>query len=246
MDELASPDATTDSVGDLISQDVSLTAKILQLVNSAFFGVAQPVSSAREAVQILGFSLVRTLALSIYVFSRFDPVKMPDFPVERLWRHSFATGMLAHRIATREKAAPESVEVAFTAGILHDIGKVTLSYSLPQLHRKAMERAAEEKIPSHEAELAVIGAGHPEVGAFLLGLWGLPAELVSAVECHHRPKLRGVEGFCATAAVHIAEYIQTARTPVWNPPLVASVDMEYVRALGLEETLRAFEDDGVD
>ncbi len=237
MDELSSTEATTESVGDLISQDVSLTAKLLQLVNSAFFGIAQEVTSAREAVQLLGFGLVKTLSLSIYVFSRFDAGMMPGFPIERLWRHSFATGMRARQIAMRNRARMPVVETAFTAGILHDIGKLALSHSLPQLHRQAIERAVSSDMTSSEAEKEVIGASHAEVGAFLLGLWGLPADIVEAVAWHHEPRLHHQEGFNALSAVHVADYVVSQSTPIWDEARKVSFDEGYVRALGLEAEL---------
>jgi putative nucleotidyltransferase with HDIG domain len=237
MEELASAEATTDSVGDLIAQDLGLTAKLLQLVNSAFFGVAQSVNSAREAVQILGFSLVRTLALSIYVFSRFDPATMPGFPIERLWRHSLATGMLARRIANKSGLGADQVEAAFTAGMLHDIGKLALVFSLPDLHRSAVENAVRQSIPTCDAEKAVIGSSHAEVGAYLLGLWGLPAELVDTTAWHHRPREREPVELCPLTAVHMAEYIQTRRTPLWDPAPPASVDHEYLKMLDMDQQL---------
>lgn len=240
MEELASPDATTDSVGDLIAQDISLTAKLLQLVNSAFFGVAQHVATTQEAVQILGFGMVRTLSLSIYVFSRFDPDRMPGFPLERLWKHSMATGMLARKVATQAGASPQTVETAFTAGILHDIGKVVLGFSLPQLYRMAVEKATAERISQHEAETAVLGASHPEVGGYLLGLWGLPAELVDAVAWHHEPGRREPQKFDAVTAVHVANHVHASRTPDNEPALPSPLDEEHLKALGLSSEVRSW------
>jgi HD-like signal output (HDOD) protein len=240
MDELASPDATTDSVGELISQDISLTAKLLQLVNSAFFGAAQPVTNTQEAVQILGFSMVKTLAVSIYVFSRFDPDKMPGFPMERLWKHSLATGMLARKIASSLESERDLVDTAFTAGVLHDIGKLVLGFSLPQLYRMAMDKALTEGIPQHQAETTLIGTTHAEVGGYLLGLWGLPPELVEAVSLHHQPRRRDPEEFSAVTAVHIANFVHERRTPVTEVPLVSPLDEDHVKALNLTSKVRSW------
>ncbi len=240
--ELASPDATTDSVGVLIAQDVSLTAKLLQLVNSAFFGISRPVASAQEAVQILGFSTVKALALSIFVFSRFDPHTMPGFPIENLWRHSMATGLLARRIAATEGGDLATIETAFTAGILHDIGKLLLAFGLPHLYRTAADKAASEHIPQFEAELAVIGASHAETGAFLLGLWGLPSSLVEAVAWHHQPRLREPREFSALAAVHIANFVHGRQTPVTVPALPQTIDCDYLSSLNLATNLSTWEE----
>jgi putative nucleotidyltransferase with HDIG domain len=129
------------------------------------------------------------------------------------------------------------VETAFTAGILHDIGKLALSHSLPQLHRQAIERAAFSEMTSSEAEKEVIGASHAEVGAFLLGLWGLPADIVEAVAWHHEPRLHHQEGFNALSAVHVADYVVSQSTPIWDEARKVSFDEGYVRALGLEAEL---------
>jgi len=242
MQELGSVDATTDSVGNLISEDVSLTAKLLQLVNSAFFGVAHPVTSAKDAVQILGFSTVKTLALSIYVFSRFDPAQLPGFPIERIWRHSMATGLLARRIAAAEGGDLAVIESAFTAGILHDIGKVILGYSLPELHQRAVELAAQRKIPQYQAEAEVVGANHAEMGGYLLGLWGLPASIVESVAWHHQPQAREPLEFSPLTAVHMANYIQGRFAPASDPPLPPSLDRSYIQAIKLATPLRTWEE----
>jgi HD-like signal output (HDOD) protein/CheY-like chemotaxis protein len=242
MKEMASPDATTDSIAALVSEDISLTAKLLQLTNSAFFGVPTPVTSAKEAVQILGFSTVKTLALSIYVFSRFDPDRMPGFPTERLWRHSMATGLLARRIAAGEKADFAAVEASFTAGILHDLGKLVFGFAMPELYRLAVERAAEKQILQAQAETEIIGAGHPEAGAYLLGLWGLPPSIVEAVAWHHAPCHREPKEFSALAAVHIAEHVHSRQTPLYDPPFPAPIDNDYLAALNLSAKLRTWTD----
>lgn len=241
MKELASPHATTESVGAIISRDISLTAKLLQLVNSAFFGIAQHVNSAAEAIQILGFSTIKALALSIYVFSRFEPERLPGFPIERLWQHSMATGLLARRIAASEGSDLGLIETAFTAGILHDIGKLVLALSFPELYRKAINTALTQAIPQWRAEAEVVGASHAEVGAYLLGLWGLPCPIVEAVAWHHQPRLREPNDFSALSTVHIANFIHGRLTPASDPPLTASCDRDYIDNLNLSTEIATWE-----
>lgn len=241
MRELASPNASAESVADLIRKDVSLTAKILQLVNSAFFGVAHTVEDVRDAVQILGFSTVRTLSLSIYVFSRFDPATMPGFPMDRLWNHSMATGLLARRIAAREWGNLGIVEAAFTGGILHDIGKLVLAYSLPELFQRAVDLARERRIGLWRAENEVIGGNHAEVGAYLLGLWGLPATIVESVAWHHHPQMREPLEFSPLTAVHMANFVQARKVPVFGDGLMEEIDQDYMRSLKLGSTISMWE-----
>lgn len=242
MRELSSPHATTESVGVIISRDVSLTAKLLQLVNSAFFGVAQPVVTADEAVQILGFSTIKALALSIYVFSRFEPERLPGFPIDRLWNHSMATGLLARRIAASEGGNLGVIEAAFTSGILHDVGKLVLGMSYPDLYRKAVEGAFARQLPQWKLEQEILGAAHAEVGAYLLGLWGLPCSIVEAVAWHHQPQRREPVEFSPLAAVHVADYIQGRRSPASDPPLPTVIDRDFVAELNLGTDIAAWEE----
>jgi putative nucleotidyltransferase with HDIG domain len=241
MRELASPNASAESVADLIRKDMSLTAKILQLVNSAFFGVAHTVEDVRDAVQILGFSTVRTLSLSIYVFSRFDPATMPGFPMDRMWNHSMATGLLARRIAAREWGNLGIVEAAFTGGILHDIGKLVLAYSLPEMFQRSVDLAQERGMALWRAENEVIGGNHAEVGAYLLGLWGLPATIVESVAWHHHPHMREPQEFSPLTAVHMANFVQARKVPVFGDGLLEEVDQDYLRALKLGSTVSMWE-----
>jgi len=114
MQELARPDATTGSIGEIIAQDASLTAKLLQLANSAFFSVPQPVVSVPEAVQIIGFNLVRSLSLSLGLFASLNGEAVGEYNSERLYLHSLATGLLAQRILSDEGAESAIVDAAFT------------------------------------------------------------------------------------------------------------------------------------
>jgi len=237
MDELSAPDATVESVGDLIAEDVSLTAKLLQLANSAYFGLSRRASTVAEAVQILGFSMVKTLALSIFMYTRFDPARLPGFPLERIWKHSVATGLTARKLAMQERKGPEIVDVGFTAGILHDIGKLVMGLALPEEYQACVARAVQETMPQWQAERESLGVTHAEVGAYLLGLWGLPADLVEAVAWHHQPRLREPEEFSAVTVVHLADYLQSKQTPANDPPLPSVLDHEHLKAVGFSGEL---------
>jgi putative nucleotidyltransferase with HDIG domain len=169
---------------------------------------------------------------------------MPGFPIERLWKHSMATGLLARRIAAAEGGDLGVIEAAFAAGVLHDIGKLVYGFSMPQLYKMALERAAEKNLPQWKAETEVIGASHAEVGAYLLGLWGLPAAIVEAVAWHHHPTERDPCEFSALTAVHVANYVHGRQTPSSEMPLPQSLDRDYVASLKLQTQLSTWEDPG--
>jgi RNA polymerase sigma factor (sigma-70 family) len=138
MEELQSPSASMQSIGEIIAQDFGLLPKLLQLVNSAFFGISQNVTSAIEAVQLLGVETVKSLALSIHVFSCFDKSRCPDISIDSLWRHSVAVAASAKNIAELEQGDQQMAEAAFTSGLLHDVGKLLLATSLPSAFREAI------------------------------------------------------------------------------------------------------------
>jgi HD-like signal output (HDOD) protein len=183
--ELNSPHSNLEDIGALISNDPALTAKMLQLVNSAFFGFARPVAVATEAVQLLGVNTIRAMALTTHIFSVFNMLHLEDTPAEGVWEHSMKVSQLALQHARREAASRNVMEQAFTAGALHDIGKLILAANLPAEYRKVGQRVCEQNVPLVEAECAAFGVTHADVGGYLLGVWGLPVPLVEAVALHH-------------------------------------------------------------
>ena len=242
MDALASPDAGVDTIGAIVSKDPAMTAKILQLVNSAFFGIARKVSNAMEAVQYLGVGRVRSLVLSLHVFSCFDKLKIPNFSIERVWGHSMATGMLAQKIARAQRADRNDLDEAYVAGMLHDIGKVMLASSFSDRYATAVNISVDRKIPMIEAEREVFGVSHAEVGAYLLGLWGLPISIVEAVALHNTPHLSGIKTFTPLTAVHAASVFENeiSETGIGMP--TSKIDDEYMQALGLADQVDEWRD----
>jgi HD-like signal output (HDOD) protein/CheY-like chemotaxis protein len=240
-----SPDASMEQIGEIISKDLGMTTKILQLVNSAFFGMPRKVSNAKEAVQFLGVGMVRSLALSLHLFSCFDPARQRSFSVDRLWKHSLACGAYARLIAEAEHADSSFVDDAFVSGMLHDVGKLMLAANLPDQYGEAVALAEQRNLPASEAEQAVFGATHSEVGAYLLGLWGLPAAVVEAVALHHTPGRTAVKGFSPLTAVHVANVLQSEReradAPANHaPPVPLELDQEYLAAAGLADRVEAW------
>jgi putative nucleotidyltransferase with HDIG domain len=241
MQELASVNATTESIGNIIAQDASLTAKLLQLANSAFFAQSDPVMSVPEAVQIIGFNLVKSLSLSLGLYASLGAETVGEYSSDRLYLHSLATGLLAQKILSDEGADPKIVDAAFTAGVLHDTGKLVLAAALPELYLQALQLASDEMIPQWQAEANIFGVSHAEVGAYLLGLWGLPPAIVEAVAWHHQPRYREPPVFGALAAVHIADYLQSRHLPASRCPLVVQFDEPYMQALQLLERIESWE-----
>lgn len=202
--EMESQNADLQDVAKIIAQDPSITAKILQVANSAAMGATEGVNDPVEAVQRLGMSTVRSLVLSAQVFNCFAAGKLKSFSPETLWQHLMTCGGLARAIMHHERAGHAECEDAFTAGMLHDMGQLMLADSLPDEFQKALTLAYEEKIPLAEAERRVFGATHTGLAAYLFGLWGLPAATVEAVAFHHEPQKSDLKKFSALTAVHVA------------------------------------------
>ncbi len=230
-DELRKAEPCVERVAEIISQDVGMTTKILQLVNSAFFGLAQPTTNVTEAVVYLGLATLRALALSIQVFSQFDARTLREFKLERVAEHCWNTGMMARRIAECERCQPRVEDQCFLAGLLHDVGTLILAAGVPDLYRYILERAAQLGCSVQQVEMEELGASHSEVGAYLLGLWGLPSPVVEAVALHHRPADCSTRGFSAVVAVHAADaFAQQAEAGGKDNDL----DLNCLSAFGLD------------
>jgi HD-like signal output (HDOD) protein len=233
MEELKSEDASMRKIGEIVSRDIGMTAKILQVVNSAFFGLPRRASDPAQAANLLGLDIIRGLMLSVHVFSEFKDADSDSFSPASLWRHSITVGAFAKRIAELENCDQDLVSDALGAGLLHDAGKLILAANLPRKYSAAMELARRENIPVSEAEYASFGATHAEVGAYLLGLWAFPDALVEALASHHAPERCPVPCFSALTAVHAADALDSELNPDAHPGRPPQVDVGYLEALGM-------------
>ncbi len=185
--EMQSEDASLKKVGHIISQDVSMSAKILQLVNSATFDLPQKIANPQQAAVFLGIDTLKALVLSIHVFSSFtEDSELFWFSLADMQKRSIKVGKLAGDIARAETDDDKVVEEALIAGILHDIGRLIM-LKIPEQCRMIMDFIERTGCDLVEAEYAILKASHAELGAYLLGLWGLPGNVVEAVAFHHNP-----------------------------------------------------------
>ncbi|HAV63811.1 MAG TPA: two-component system response regulator, partial [Verrucomicrobiales bacterium] len=207
MAAVQDPDVTLESVGDIIAQDPSLTAKILKLVNSAYFGLRREISSPATATSYLGLDTIKSLVLSLQAFDQFETGRIRGLNLDRLWNHSMSTGALARQLSTLESADIAVREAAFTAGLLHDLGKVILAYNFPDEYQKVAALADGGEMGDVAAEQEVFGTTHPQIGGYLLGLWGLPEAVVEAISLHHSPSTAAEPAANALWAVHVANVL---------------------------------------
>jgi HD-like signal output (HDOD) protein/ActR/RegA family two-component response regulator len=231
----ADPETTMDDIGSLVESDIAMCAKVLQLVNSAFFGLGRQISSARDAVVYLGMAPLRALVLSAGAFRAFTPAAhIEGFSVDALEAHS---ALVARVAAEMLPDRHESAE-AFTAGVLHDVGTLILAVQRPDKLAAVIAAARDEGRPRHALEQEQLGVTHAEVGAYLLSLWRLPPIIVEAVEHHHAPRLRELAGLDPGAAVYIADRLvaeQEAAHADHRP--CEPIDEEYLARLGVIDRL---------
>lgn len=178
---LAKSNASLQDVAFIIQKDTAMAAKILQLVNSAFFGLSRSIVSVAQAVSYLGVNTMKGLVLANSIFRAETPENVVS--VERQQRHA----LLCARLAKRFSSGGPKGDAAFTAALLHDAGDLALRSRMLDDYLANREDATLRRVSLHEAEKERFGVSHAEVGAYLLGLWGLPHEIVEAVARHHAP-----------------------------------------------------------
>lgn len=239
VEKLRQQETMIEDVANVISRDIGMTAKILKLVNSAFFGLQQHISSLDDAVAYLGLNTIKTLVLCINAFSQYEGVKIPGFTLESLWQHSMAVAALARKISRLESTDRNHAEEAFVSGMLHDTGRLILAANDTDSYQKALALAEEQAIPVFQAEESVFGANHASVGGYLLGLWGLPVPVVEAIALHHNPGESTVKVFCPLTAVHVADsLIQGANRALTETIPPAPMDVAYLEELGLADHIQ--------
>jgi putative nucleotidyltransferase with HDIG domain len=237
VEEAESPHGSLEKIGRLIERDMAMTAKVLQLVNSAFFGLPRQVSSPMQAVSLLGIDTIKALILSAQVFGHLHLENTPSFSLDDLWHHSMAIAACAKRIAQSENCQRKLMNDMFMAGLLHDVGKLVLAANLPQQYEEALQGVQTEGLTDWQAEHAVLGTSHAEVGAYLLGLWGLPEPIVEAVTFHHTPSACADRSLSPLTAVHVANGLRPASGMQGTPAAEARLDEAYITQVGLVERL---------
>jgi HD-like signal output (HDOD) protein len=232
MEELRSEDASLERIASIVSNDAGMTAKILQLANSAFMGVRYDISNPTQAVTLIGTEMVRALVLSVHVFSQFEAEQGVVSYWTALWEHSLAVACLAQRIAVSEKCGKALVDESFTAGLLHEIGQLVLLGQMPKEYAAILESVAEKPGARTAAERERFGCTHADLGAYLMSIWGLPHPLIHAVAYHDRPSESVERRFSSLTVVHAADAIASSND---SCIIVRDVelDQKYLGELGL-------------
>ena len=187
MHVLHSPGCSMQKVGNIIAHDVSMSLKVMQLVNSAFFGLTSHVTDPVHAVSLLGVEVMKALVVSVHVFASFESSQSQYFSLEEFTTHSQAVAGIAKEFARTESYDARAIDDAFIAGLFHDVGKLVLAANKPSFYDASEGYAMSHHDTFMHGEKAMDHTNHAQVGAYLLGLWGFRDDIVEAVAYHHQP-----------------------------------------------------------
>ncbi len=231
--EMQSETASIQKIAGLIRQDVATTAKVLQMINSAFFGLPTRVENPLQAVNLLGLDTIRSLVLTAGVFSQFDDPGIPGLSLDSIYDHSIAVGAGARNFANAFGLTRKQAEDALTAGMLHDVGKLILMTNFQDELHEIVKLMHAENLTLFAAESHVLGVTHCEVGAHLLSLWGLSDQILEAVALHDSPNQAACPTTNILAAVHLANAIDHDQKMVERNPKFTHADCDYLNKIGL-------------
>lgn len=243
VEELTNPEGTIDNIAELVKEDPIVTARILRAVNSTALGLRRRLTDANEAVMMLGGERVRDVILLLEVLSVIDQNRCIGFSPDDVWNHSIQVAQLARKIMVKETRCQSTRDAAFTAGLLHDVGKVLFAVNVPGRYAKTLILAKKNQSSVIEEEYKEFETSHAELGTHLLESWDLPIRILEAIMWHHNQELFSSEKIDPGAAVYIANTLVKGDTPTTKseesdrvPPL------EFIQETWGEERLEAWKD----
>ena len=204
---LESPECSLVTIGEAIEKEPDLTARLLRLSNSSFYGFSSRLSTVTEAISLIGIQQVQDLILASSIIALFKDVEDDFVTLESFWQHSLACG-IGSRLLAMEKRLPKA-DKFFVAGLLHDMGRLVLFTRAPQPTKEVFELYRSERLLLHEAEKRVLGFDHQQVAAAVMQQWRFPVNLIQAVACHHQPESADLARQEASV-VHLADHLVNA------------------------------------
>jgi len=234
-EELNRVDSSMQRIGEIIGEDIGMTAKLLQFVNSPFFGCTRTIESPAQATVLLGVNTVQYIMMHVQTFAVSDPSLERE--LGDISSHCMLVAALARDIAKLEGRDRTCCSDAYVAGMMHDLGSLIMAVNLPGSCQLIMDEVRRTNLPRWQVEQQQIGVTHAGIGAFLLGLWGLPAPVVEIIANHHTPgNYHGGDGLFALTAVHVADFLVNTREHGKTESNL-SLDEPYLDQLGLIDRL---------
>ena len=231
--EMQSEDPEIKKVGQIIAKDLSMTAKILQMVNSAFFGLFRKITSPEQAVMMLGLETIKALVLSVKIFSQFNQNGFPWFNIDELFNHSLLVSVFAKTIIKDENLDQNLINKSLMAGLLHDLGKLILATNFKPSYRRILTEARSNGRNLLDLEYETFGTSHAEIGAYLMGLWRLETPIIEAIAFHHLPARSLNQSVGLLTAVHVANALEHGTRSLSG----LQCDSEYLDRLALTDRI---------
>jgi len=217
---ISDPKTSVKDVAAIMSEDAAMSAKVLRLSNSAFYGARNEINGIRQAILVLGLEAVKSLVLSSSVFEMFKSQKLDTDFQEAFWRHSLATALAGRMLVKQHRSLScFDPEVAFSAGLLHDIGKLIICCFMPADHKQVRQQLQGQGLADYQAEEHVLGYPHTLIGRMLAQNWKLPTCIQEAIEFHHSPVDPGNEDDKYSCVIHVADYLARLTFEKKLPPI---------------------------
>lgn len=241
--EMSKESSNAHTIASIFSKDPSLSAKLLQVINSPYFGIQRKISNLDEAICIIGTRRLSYIVLNDFVHSTFK-VENTQFlgHLDYLAKDSLRTAELARQISLKERQSEDRPDQAYLGGLLHNLGLLIFMSKLPDQFAKLVETVNQSDDAVDEIERRIIGFTHSEAGAYILGLWKIPPRIIESILYQYHPMKTNYDGMNALTAVHVA-------TALHNPPVAPKfsrlftlqLDLEYLERVGKLERLPVWE-----
>jgi HD-like signal output (HDOD) protein len=226
-------EVSMDQIGEIVQRDIGLTSKVLQLVNSSYFGMPREIADPCKAALLLGSDTIASIVLGLKLFESLPPILLDGMTAEQLTHDAMWTAAATRKLCAVEHVSDVFASQAFIGAFLHDLGVLTLAAYAPPLLKEVGELRRTEVLSLAEAEMRVIRATHGEVGAYIAALWSFPDPIVEAILYHHRPSASQVTSLAPLVVVHVAQ----AFSPLREVDSAESLDRSFLERIGLADRL---------
>jgi HD-like signal output (HDOD) protein len=239
--ELHDSRAASSVIARMVAEDAGLSIKVLQLANSPLFGQGYLITNPTDAVMCLGTEMIAAIVLSQSLFRHYETLGQAELDAPRVWNHCWETAYLAQHLCRQKRLSRQAAEETFLAGLLHEAGRYVLADNFPGPFAAACQSARQTRSPLTPRLLETFQTTPAQLTAYLMELWGMPAEVVAAISFHDNPAQEPGGVFSRASALYIANHLAARKAPP-DDFAVEPWDLAYVRAIGCQDDVPGWED----